>query len=63
MQKDFYIDILASKRKGTLYIGVTSNLIKRILENKNNHAEGFTQKYKVHDLVCYEKHFSAESAM
>ncbi|MEE8056227.1 MAG: GIY-YIG nuclease family protein, partial [Pseudomonadales bacterium] len=37
--------------------------IKRIWEHKNNHAEGFTQKYKVHDLVYYEKHFSAESAI
>ena len=63
MQKDFYGYILSSKRNGTLYTGVTSNLIKRIWEHKNNCVEGFTKKYKVHRLVYFEKHFSAESAI
>ncbi len=50
----YYVYILASKRNGTLYIGVTSNLIKRIYEHKNNLIEGFTKKYNIHNLVYYE---------
>ena len=45
---------MASKRNGTLYIGVTSNLIKRIYDHKNNLIEGFTKKYNIHNLVYYE---------
>jgi putative endonuclease len=52
--KDYYVYILASKKNGTLYIGVTSNLIKRVYEHKNNLVEGFTSKYQVHHLVYYE---------
>lgn len=48
--------ILASKRNGTLYIGVTSNLHGRVWEHKNNVVEGFTKKYSVHMLVYYELH-------
>ena len=55
--------ILASKRNGTLYIGVTSNLIKRIWEHKNNLVQGFTKQYNVHDLVWYERHENMESAI
>jgi putative endonuclease len=54
---------LASKRKGTLYIGVTSNLVKRIWEHKNDLVEGFTRRYKVHLLVWYEIHASMEAAI
>jgi len=50
----YYVYILASKRNGTLYIGVTSNLIKRIYEHKNNLIDGFTKKYNIHNLVYYE---------
>ena len=50
----YYVYILASKRNGTLYIGVTSNLIKRIYEHKNNLIEGFTKKYNIHNLIYYE---------
>ena len=46
--------ILASKRNGTLYAGVTSDLVKRVWQHKNNMADGFTQKYSVHDLVYNE---------
>ncbi len=46
--------ILASKTNGTLYIGVTSNLIKRVWEHKNNLVEGFTHKYNIHQLVYFE---------
>jgi putative endonuclease len=55
--------ILASKRNGTLYIGVTSNLVKRVWEHKNNMVDGFTKRYNVHRLVWYELHESMESAI
>jgi putative endonuclease len=55
--------ILTSKRNGTLYIGVTSDLVKRIWEHKNNIVEGFTKHYGVHLLVWYELHEGMESAM
>lgn len=55
--------ILASKRNGTLYIGVTSDLVKRVWEHKSNLVEGFTKKYKVHDLVWYEMHDTMETAI
>ena len=54
--KQYYVYILASKKNGTLYIGLTSNLLKRVFEHKNNQVEGFTQKYNVHKLVYYEKY-------
>jgi len=63
MEKDFYVYIMASQRNGTLYIGVTSDLVKRVYEHKNNVVEGFTRKYGIHVLVYYEKHLSAESAI
>ncbi|HCO94802.1 MAG TPA: hypothetical protein DIU00_12765 [Phycisphaerales bacterium] len=52
--RQYYVYILASKRNGTLYIGVTNNLLKRVYEHRNNLVEGFTQKYDVHSLVYYE---------
>ena len=55
--------ILASKRNGTLYIGVTSDLAKRIWAHKNNLVEGFTKRYKIHRLVWYEVHENMESAI
>jgi putative endonuclease len=48
--------ILASQRNGTLYVGVTSDLVKRIWEHKSDAVDGFTRKYGVHDLVYYELH-------
>ena len=55
--------ILASRRNGTLYIGVTSDLLKRVWEHKNDLVEGFTKKYGVHMLVWYESHETMESAI
>ena len=61
--KEFYVYILCSKRNGTLYVGVTSDLIKRVYEHKNNLVIGFTQKYNIHRLVWYEMHESAGPAI
>ena len=61
--KNYYVYILASKRNGTLYIGVTNNLIKRVYEHKNNLADGFTKKYSVHSLVYYEETIDINSAI
>ena len=61
--KEYYIYILASKFNGTLYIGVTNNLIKRVYEHKNNLIDGFTKKYSVHNLVYYESCASIETAI
>ncbi len=55
--------ILASKRNGTLYIGVTSNLLKRIWEHKNDVTEGFTRRYNIHLLAYYEQHASMDAAI
>ncbi|MDO8688783.1 MAG: GIY-YIG nuclease family protein [Dehalococcoidia bacterium] len=53
-KKQYYVYILASKRNGTLCISVTSDLPKRVYQHKNDLVAGFTQKYRVHDLVYYE---------
>ena len=55
--------ILASKRNGTLYVGVTSDIVRRIWQHKHDFVEGFTQRYGVHTLVWFEAHESMESAI
>ena len=55
--------ILASKPFGTLYIGVTSNLVQRVWHHKNGQVEGFSKRYDVRRLVWYEAHESMESAI
>ena len=55
--------VLASKRNGTLYVGVTSNLVQRVWQHKNDLVEGFTKRYGVHMLVWYESHETMESAI
>ena len=54
---------MASKRNGTLYTGVTSNLVQRVWQHKNNLVEGFTKRYSIHTLVWYEVHETMESAI
>jgi len=63
MPKQPAVYILASRRYGTLYIGVTSDLAKRVWEHKNNVVEGFTHKYGVHDLVYFEMHADMAQAI
>ncbi|MGS2719904.1 GIY-YIG nuclease family protein [Paraglaciecola aestuariivivens] len=55
--------ILASKKNGTLYTGVTSDLIKRVWEHKNNLVKGFSQKYSIHSLVYFEQHTDMSEAI
>lgn len=61
--KDYYVYILASKARGTLYIGVTSDLYKRIDEHKQGSVEGFTKKYGVKNLAYYEMFQEIEFAI
>jgi putative endonuclease len=55
--------LMASKRNGTLYVGVTSDLIQRVWQHKNDAVEGFTKRYSVHTLVWYEPCGTMESAI
>jgi len=61
--KQYYVYILSSRKNGTLYTGITSNLIKRIYEHKNNLVEGFSKRYNVHNLVCYEAYDDIAEAL
>ncbi len=55
--------ILASRWQGTLYVGVTSDVIKRVWEHKSDAVEGFTKKHRVHNLVWFELHATMDSAI
>jgi putative endonuclease len=63
MEKQFYVYILTSKMNGTLYVGITSDLVKRIWEHKNEITEGFTKKHKVKTLVYFETFSDPENAI
>ena len=63
MEKLYYVYMLASRRNGTLYIGVTNDLSRRTWEHKEGIAEGFTKKYDVHALVWYETHADINDAI
>ena len=58
----YHVYILASKRNGTLYVGVTSNLARRIHEHRNGQADGFTRKYDIKTLVHVEAYKDLEEA-
>ncbi len=63
MKKQPCMYILASKKNGTLYVGVTSDLVKRVYQHHNNLVEEFTRRYGVHQLVWYERHESMVNAI
>ncbi len=63
MPKHPCVYVIANRRNGTLYVGVTSDLVKRVWEHQNNLAEGFTKRYDVHTLVWFEQHATMESAI
>ena len=63
MEKQPCVYVLASRRNGTLYVGVTSNLIRRAYQHRNDLVEGFTRRYRVHLLVWYEVHERMDSAI
>jgi len=63
MLKQPCVYMLAGKRNGTLYIGVTSDLIKRVYLHRMELVEGFSKRYGIHDLVWYEVHETMESAI
>ncbi len=63
MGKLYYVYMLASRRNGTLYIGVTNEVSCRAWEHKNDLIEGFTKKYGVHILVWYEVHEDINAAI
>jgi putative endonuclease len=61
--KVFWVYILASRPRGTLYVGVTNDLIKRVFQHREGLAEGFTRRYGVKMLVYYEQHATAYAAI
>ena len=61
--RTFFVYLLASDIRGTLYVGVTSNLLKRVWEHKNKAVPGFTARYGVDRLVWFETHATAEAAI
>jgi putative endonuclease len=63
MEKRFFVYIMTNEKYGTLYVGVTSDIIKRTWEHRNQVVRGFTDKYNLDKLVYYEIHETAESAI
>jgi putative endonuclease len=63
MSRAFYVYILASRRNGTLYVGMTGDLVRRVWEHREDVVGGFTRTYGVHRLVWFEQHATAESAI
>ena len=63
MSKQPTVYVLESRRNGTLYVGVTSDVLKRVWEHKNDVVEGFTKRYQVHRLVWFEVHETMDSAI
>ncbi|SPA48137.1 GIY-YIG nuclease family protein [Cupriavidus taiwanensis] len=63
MTQQSYVYMLASQRNGTLYVGVTSDLLRRVWQHKEGFVEGFTKQYGVKQLVWYESHESLEAAI
>jgi putative endonuclease len=60
---DYFVYLMASQKNGTLYVGVTNNLIRRVFEHKGDAVDGFTKEYGVHSLVWFESTGSIEAAI
>jgi putative endonuclease len=63
IMKRYFVYILASQRNGTLYIGVTNDITRRVYEHKNDCVEGFTKRYSVHLLVYFEEFYNVDAAI
>ena len=63
MEHGGFVYILASEKNGTLYIGVTSDLVRRLYEHRNGLVDGFSRNYSVHRLVYYERHATIDEAI
>jgi putative endonuclease len=61
--KRYYVYLLASKKNGALYLGVTNNLISRVCKHKNNSLDGFTKNRGIHNLVYYEEYDNIHKAI
>jgi len=61
--KEYYIYILANRRNGTLYVGITNDLVRRVYEHKNNLLKGFSKKYSTYQLVYYESTSEIDAAI
>jgi putative endonuclease len=60
---EYFVYLMASGKNGTLYVGVTNNLVRRVFEHRNGAVEGFTDRYRVHHLVWFESTPSIEAAI
>jgi putative endonuclease len=63
MERQFYVYILTNQRYGTLYVGITNDLVRRVWEHRNNLVKGFSQDHGLHRLVWYEVHATAYEAI
>lgn len=61
--KTYYVYLMSSQKRGTLYVGVTNDLIRRVWEHKHDVVEGFTKKYQVHQLVWFEETSDVTAAL
>jgi putative endonuclease len=63
LSKQYYVYLITNKRYGTLYVGVTGDLVKRVYEHKNGFVEGFSKEHALHRLVWYEMHEDVMAAI
>ena len=62
-EKSYYVYIMANNRRGTIYIGVSGDLVRRVYEHRNELVPGFTKKYHIHSLVYYEDTCDVDAAL